>query len=111
MEDDLLMLVDGSHSLNPDIFSLIRLQLLSNLADLLSEGATYRELKAALQLSDGALYSNLKALEHMGYIRSLDVRIEERELKSYQITNEGLMEWERMRSWLQRFLGYGGEKQ
>jgi len=111
MEDDLLTLVDGSNSLNPDIFSLIRLQLLSNLAGIGSEGATYRELKAALQLSDGALYSNLKALERMGYIKSWDVRIEERELKSYQITKEGMMEWEQMRSWLLRFLGYGGEKQ
>jgi len=110
MERDLLALVEEARALNPDVFSLIRLQLLLNLANLWPEAVTYRELKASLQLSDGALYSNLKVLEGMGYVASGEVTLEERELKSYQITAEGKAAWEQVKAWLLRFLECGGER-
>lgn len=110
MSEDLLALVEESRALNPDVFSLIRLQLLSNLASLGSDGSTYRELKAVLQLSDGALYSNLKSLETMGYVTSKEVTLEDKELKSYQITEEGKVAWERVKSWLIKFLNCKGWK-
>jgi len=110
MEKDVLALVEESHALNPGVFSLIRLLLLSNLAELGPDGSTYRELKAVLQLSDGALYSNLKALESMGYVNSSEVTLEGKQLKMYHITSEGKMEWERVKSWLLKFLNCGGEK-
>ncbi|MCI0498042.1 MAG: transcriptional regulator [Thermoplasmata archaeon] len=109
MDEDVLTVVEGSRALNPAVFSLIRLQLLSNLADLGPESATYRELKAALQLSDGALHSNLKALEGMGYVRSTTITLEGKELKACQITVEGMLAWRRTKVWLRRFLGCGGE--
>lgn len=110
MDEDLLALVEESRALNPDVFSLIRFQLLSSLASLWQEGSTYRELKAALQLGDGALHSNLKALENMGYLKSSEVKLDDKELTLYRITEEGKIAWEHVRSWLVRFLNCGGEK-
>ena len=106
----MLVLVEESSALNSDVFSLIRMQLLSSLMSLWPDGAAYRELKAALKLSDGALYSNLKALEAMGYVTSKEVKVEDKELTSYQITAEGKIAWERVRTWLLKFLNCGGEK-
>ena len=53
------------------------------------DGATYRELKAALEVSDGALYANLNALIAMGYLESEKVSVENKELESYRITTAG----------------------
>jgi DNA-binding transcriptional ArsR family regulator len=110
MGEGLLALIEESKSLNSDVFSLTRLQLLSSLAALSPESVTYRELKAALKLSDGALYSNLKVLGAMGYITSATVTVEEKKLEAYQLTGEGRAEWERVREWLKKFLDFGGIK-
>lgn len=108
-KEDLLALVEEAHALNADVFSLTRLQLLSGLAALGRDGSTYRELKAALQLGDGALHSNLKALEGMGYVTSGEVKIENKELTTYRITDDGRVAWLQVRDWLQRFLSHSGE--
>jgi DNA-binding MarR family transcriptional regulator len=108
-KEDLLALVEEAHALNADIFSLTRLQLLSSLAALGRDGSTYRELKAVLQLSDGALHSNLKVLEGMGYVAAGEVKIENKELSTYRITDDGKAAWSQARGWLQKFLNYSGE--
>lgn len=105
VDSSFLSLIAESKGLNSSVFSLIRLQLLSSLATVNQDGATYREMKAALDLSDGALYSNLKALEEMGYLKSEKITIEGKELESYKITAEGLNEWNQVRAWLMKFLG------
>ena len=109
LDRDLLAVLAESHSLNARVFSLLRLQLLQGLAALGPDGATYRELKAALEVSDGALYANLNALIAMGYLESETVSIENKELESYRITTAGLEEWERVRDWLCRFGACGGD--
>ncbi|MCL4552051.1 MAG: transcriptional regulator [Candidatus Marsarchaeota archaeon] len=108
-KEDLLALVEEARALNADVFSLIRLQLLSSLSSLGRDGSTYRELKTVLQLSDGALHSNLKVLEGMGYVASGEVKIENKELATYHITEEGKAAWLQVRAWLQKFLSYSGE--
>ena len=108
-KEDLLKLVEEAHGLNADVFSLTRFQLLSSLSSLGKDGSTYRELKAALQLSDGALHSNLKALESMGYVASSEVRVENKELSSYRITDDGRAAWLQVQDWLQKFLSYSGD--
>jgi DNA-binding MarR family transcriptional regulator len=109
VKEDILALVEEARTLNAGVFSLTRLQLLSSLAALGRDGSTYRELKAALQLGDGALHSNLKALEGMGYVASGEVKIENKELTTYRITDEGKAAWMQVRTWLQKFLSYSGE--
>lgn len=95
--------------MNPKIFSLIRIQILSDLANLDRGGSTYREMKDGLGLSDGALYSNLKALESMGYIELEKVEVEGKGLDAYHITREGKGAWDDARKWLRNMLDSGYE--
>ena len=110
MEDEFLSLISEAKALNSKLFSLIRLELLSSLAELGEDGATYRELKAALELSDGALYTNLNELTKMRYVKSEKVRMENKELECFKITREGFAEWNRVKDWLYRFIILGGRK-
>ncbi|WP_440950721.1 transcriptional regulator [Methanosphaerula subterraneus] len=108
-DGDLLALLTESHALNARVFSLLRLQLLQGLAELGPDGATYRELKAAIEVSDGTLFANLNALIAMGYIESEKVMVEKKELESYHITPAGSEEWKQVRDWLCRFCAFGGD--
>jgi DNA-binding PadR family transcriptional regulator len=108
MKQDFLSLLMESKALNSKVFSLTRIQLLASLAVLPYEGATFRELKASLEMDDGVLYANLNVLMEMRYLRSKKVRVEKKELESYIITPEGIEEWNRVKDWLRRFLAYKG---
>ena len=108
MGDGFLHLVEESKALNSSVFSLIRLQLLSNLAGIHPEFVTFRELKALLGVTDGALYSNLKVLEKMSYVECRQVRLEGKQLESFRIASEGLAEWQKVASWLERLAKVGG---
>jgi len=109
MNSDFLSLIKESEALNSDVFSLIRLLLLSSIANVGKDGVTYRELKAALGVSDGALFTNLSFLEKTGYVTSKEITLEGKNLKSYQITQEGLLAWERISNWLKKFVECGGK--
>jgi len=104
MNHDFLELIDEAHALNSKLFSLIRFQLMANLEIFRDDGITYRELKAALNLSDGVLYSNLQTLASMGYVSVATVKYENKDLQLFKITPEGLSEWKNVRSWLCKFL-------
>lgn len=103
MNPNFLSLVSESKSLNSKIFSLIRLQIMANLYVLRNDGATYRELKASLAVSDGALFTNLRALKAMGYVQSHTVDVENKKLEAYVITPDGIAEWKRVQGWLCKF--------
>ena len=107
MQNDILSILNESETLNAKVFSLVRLKLLASLAALGPDGATYRELKAALDINDGVLYANLNVLKDMGYLTSEKITSEGKELELYIITPEGLDEWTRIRTWLCRFLHCG----
>jgi DNA-binding PadR family transcriptional regulator len=109
MNSDFLSLIKESEALNSDVFSLIRLLLLSSIASVGADGVTYRELKAALRVSDGALFTNLKSLEKTGYVVSEEITLEGKKLQSFKITQEGLIAWERIRNWLKKFVECGGK--
>ena len=68
---------------------------------------TYRELKAALDISNSVLYSNLNVLRDVGYLSSEKITFEGKELELFAITDEGQEEWTRTRIWLCRFLQCG----
>lgn len=108
MDESFLSVISEAESLNSDVFSLPRLQLLASLANLEPDGAVYRELKAALRLSDGALYANIEALRKMGYVKAEDVELEAKELTAYSITPEGKAELGRIRKWLCKLFSCGG---
>ena len=107
IDSDFLSLIEESKALNSSVFSLIRLQLLSSIASVGLDGVTYRELKAALQVSDGALFTNLKALESNGYVKSKKIILEGKELESYQITPEGQLAWEQIKNWVKKLVECG----
>jgi DNA-binding PadR family transcriptional regulator len=104
MQNDILSILNESEALNAKVFSLVRLKLLASLAALGLDGATYRELKAALDINDGVLFANLNVLKDMGYLTSEKITSEGKELELYIITPEGQDEWKRTKAWLCRFL-------
>lgn len=104
MHSDFLSVMNESQALNAKVFSLVRLKLLASLAVPGPDGATYRELKAALNISDGVLFANLNVLKDTGYLVSGKITSDGKELELYRITPEGLDEWIRVRDWLCRFL-------
>ncbi len=104
-----LSVMEESQALNSKIFSLVRMKLLESLVALGADGATYRELRAALDVKDGVLYSNLNVLQEMGYIKLAEIEFEGKKLDSYTITPEGRAEWEQVKKWLCKFLACGGE--
>jgi len=107
MQNDILSILNESEALNAKVFSLVRLKLLASLAALSLDGATYRELKAALDINDGVLFANLNVLKDMGYLTSEKITSEGKELELYAITPEGQDEWKRTKAWLCRFLNCG----
>jgi hypothetical protein len=107
VQNDVLSILNESHALNAKIFSLVRLKLLASLAALGPDGATYRELKAALEIGDGVLYANLNVLKDIGYLASEKITFEGKELELFTITDEGQEEWIRTRTWLCKFLQCG----
>jgi len=107
MQNDILSILNESEALNAKVFSLVRLKLLASLAVLGFDGATYRELKAALDINDGVLFANLNVLKDMGYLTSEKITSEGKELELYIITPEGQDEWKRTKAWLCRFLNCG----
>ena len=104
MPDDLITIVEESEDVDSTLISRVRLEILWALSELGEDGATARQLKAGLNLSDGVLYANLKKLVARGYLRSEKVTLEGKELELYAITPEGLLEWRRIRSWLCKLL-------
>jgi DNA-binding MarR family transcriptional regulator len=107
MQNDILTILKESEGLNGKVFSLIRLKLLASLGTLGPDGATYRELKAALDINDGVLFANLNVLKDMGYLTSGKITSEGKELELYTITPDGQDAWKRTRTWLCRFLHCG----
>lgn len=101
MDANFLSLVSESKALNSSVFSLPRLQLLAGLSDLGQDGATFTELKIALDTNDGALYANLKALEEMGYLTSRKVALENKTVEAYMITSEGKNQWLQVKKWFE----------
>ena len=65
------------------------------------DGLQYRELKAALKISDGKLISNLNQLKNMGYIKKNDVILDRKKLDVYSLTEEGRKEIKKIVEWME----------
>lgn len=102
-----LRLVAESKALNSTVFSLARLLLLDSLVEVELDGASFRELKATLDLTDGALYANLQALVKMGYLTEHAETYEGKEQALYKITPAGKEEWKKIKNWLRKLSSEG----
>lgn len=102
MVQGIVDLVLEARALNSKVVSVPRLLILHSLEGLGEDGAAYRELKAGLEMEDGRLYSNLKALQEMGYLREKDVKLGNKEMASYHITEEGREALNLARFWLRK---------
>ena len=102
MEEGILALVHDTRALNSKIVSVPRLLILHSLEKLGEDGALYRQLKAGLEMEDGILYSNLKALQEMDYIQEKDVKLGNKEMASYHITDEGKEALNAVRDWFKK---------
>lgn len=99
MNDHIKVLLETSGTINSKTISLTRCLILALLA-YFADGLQYRELKAALRISDGKLISNLNRLEAMGFIEKSEVKLERKTLDVYSLTPEGRMEVRRIIDWM-----------
>lgn len=99
-----LELLNAAKALNSKVFSLPRLELLAILSYYRPDGVEFRELKTSMGMSDGKLLSNVYALMDMGYVISEDVKVENKSLTSYKVTDEGEESWKKVHSWLTEWL-------
>ena len=97
---DIFKLMEESKSLEPRLFSLIRIKILHSLHQLWPEGAAFREFSSCLAVQDGLLYSNLGVLTEMGLVRSEKVEVAGKRIESYYLTDHGKEEWSRALDWL-----------
>lgn len=103
MEDKIIGLVSEAKTLNSKVFSLPRILILTSLEQL-DDDVTYRELKAGLELDDGVLFASLNVLEEMDYIKSKGIKLENKNMTSYQITGEGKQMLNMVLSWFMKWV-------
>lgn len=99
MNDDIYLLLEASEKLNSKIVTLTRcliLVLLSYFVD----GIQFRELKAALKMSDGKLISNLNELRGMGYVEKSEVEVDRRKVDVYSLTEKGRNQLSKTIEWM-----------
>ena len=97
--DSIQTFLQASDRINSRTVSLTRFQILTLLA-FFKGGLQYRELKAALKISDGKLISNLNVLGVLKYIEKFKAQIDNKKLDVYVLTNNGKKELEKMTAWM-----------
>ncbi len=101
-------LVENSKKINSKAISLTRCILLS-LMNFNRDGLQFRELKAVLDISDGKLKSNLDFLEGVGYIKKVQIQLDQKKMHIYLITNSGESELNNILDWVKILVSMRGE--
>jgi DNA-binding MarR family transcriptional regulator len=99
MNDDIYLLLAASEKLNSRIVTLARCLILALLAYFV-DGIQFRELKAALKMSDGKLIANLNWLRAMGYIVKSEAEVDKRKVDVYSLTAKGKTELDKIVEWM-----------
>lgn len=107
MDGNTLALLEEARALNSKLFTLPRLELLSVLDYYAPDSVEFRELKAALKMTDGKLLTNIYSLQKMGYVKSEKGNVENKTLTGYQITTEGRLDLAKVRAWLRKWAKEG----
>ena len=89
----------SSEKLNGRIVTLARCLILALLAYFV-DGIQFRELKAALKMSDGKLIANLNELKAMGYVAKAEVELDKRRVDVYSLTAKGKAELGKTVEWM-----------
>ncbi|MHA1488397.1 MAG: transcriptional regulator [Promethearchaeota archaeon] len=92
-------ILDKSKELNSNVFSITRCILLA-LSSYFIDGIQYRDLKAGLKISDGKLASNLNFLEKMDYLSKEKVKLDNKNIQIYTITDNGKKELNKILNWI-----------
>ena len=101
-QDNIQHFLDISNKVNSKATSLIRCQILA-LLEYSLDGIQYRELKAVLGVSDGKLISNLTKLLEMGYVEKQEVKLDNKNLQIYILTEAGRKELRKIKNWMDSF--------
>jgi DNA-binding MarR family transcriptional regulator len=112
MNDDIYLLLGASDKLNGRVVSLSKCLILVLLFYFM-DGIQFRELKAALKMSDGKLISNLNGLRAMGYITKSEAEVDKRKVDVYSLTEKGRLELSKIVDWMnliQKVASEGDEK-
>ncbi|MHA1683029.1 MAG: transcriptional regulator [Promethearchaeota archaeon] len=72
-------------------------------------GLQYRELRAALKVSDGKLIANLNVLKEMGYLTKSEEQLDRKKLDIYYSTSKGREELEKIIDWVKLLESYVGK--
>ena len=100
-QDELIKEVfEKKNQINSNTFTMTRLSLLTYNSYFI-DGLQFRELKAALKISDGNLESNLNYLIKMEYINKNSVVLDNKKLHFYTITNNGKEELKKIINWIE----------
>ncbi|MCL2476055.1 transcriptional regulator [Candidatus Bathycorpusculum sp.] len=98
IEDEIQTLLYRFDRLSTKTVTPTRCLILSLLSYFI-DGIQYRELKAALKISDGKLISNLNQLKTMGYITKTAVKIDKKTIDVYTLTEKGKKELNKIIEW------------
>jgi DNA-binding MarR family transcriptional regulator len=98
-EDEIQKLLELSDKLNSKTVTLTRCLILGLLAYFV-DGIQYRELKAALKMSDGKLIANLNELKTVGYISKMEVQVDQRAIDVYVLSEKGRSELAKIVEWM-----------
>lgn len=100
MVDEVFSLLDDSNKLNASAMSLTRCLILALLSYFV-DGIQYRELKAALKISDGKLIANLNKLRSMQYIEKFETEINHSKIDLYTLSPKGRNELNKVIEWME----------
>jgi DNA-binding MarR family transcriptional regulator len=98
IDEEIQTLLHRFDRLNTKTATPIRCLILSLLSYFI-DGIQYRELKAALKISDGKLVSNLNQLKTMCYITKTTVQIDKKTIDIYTLTEKGKKELNKIIEW------------
>lgn len=93
-------IIKGTERINSRTCTLNRSLLLA-LCYYFIDGLQFRELRAALSISDGKLSSNLKALTKVDYLKEEETVLDKKRIKYYSITDDGKKELEKVLNWME----------
>ncbi len=93
-------LIENSKKINSKAFTLTRCILLA-LMKFNKDGLQFRELTPLLNISDGKLKSNLDFLGEVGYIDKVQIKLDQRKIHIYLITEEGENELKNIINWME----------
>ena len=100
MNNEVKLLLESYNRIDSGTVSLTRCLILSLLSYFV-DGIQYRELKAALKISDGKLIANLNTLRETQYIDKFETEMDNSKIDIYILTEKGKSELNKIINWME----------